>query len=50
MTVNTTTIDKETFLHALLAYHYFTGWNSISAFCGRGKVKADYYESETSVN
>ena len=42
MTFNTTTIDKETFLHALLAYHFFTGCDSISAFCGRGKVKANY--------
>ena len=36
----TDTIDKSKLFKSLLGYHCFTGSDSISAFCGKGKIKA----------
>ena len=33
-------IDKSKLFKSLLGYHCFTGCDSISAFCGKGKIKA----------
>ena len=34
------TIDKSKLFKSLLGYHCSTGCDSISAFCGKGKIKA----------
>ena len=34
------TIDESELFKSLLGYHCFTGCDSISAFCGNGKIKA----------
>ena len=36
----TDTIDKSKLFKSLLGYHCFTGCDSISAFCSKGKIKA----------
>ena len=37
--INKTDRDKDTFVKALLAFHYFTGCSSTSYFAGKGKLK-----------
>ena len=37
--LNKTGCDEQTFLHALLGYHSFTGCDTTSCFSGRGKVR-----------
>jgi hypothetical protein len=37
--LNNTGCEKRLYLQALLGYHCFTGCDSISTFCGRGKLK-----------
>ena len=37
--INKTDRDKDTFVKALLAFHYFTGCNSTSYFARKGKLK-----------